>query len=70
MSTQLTVEEVKAIVASAKLKKQYRITVTPEAYGACCVEVRDTEYGNLAWRKRSFEPDFEADLSHFLRLHS
>ena len=70
MSIQLSVSEVRAIVNAAKLKEQYYITVTPEAYGACCVEIRDTEYGSLSWRKRSFEPNFTSELHRALKLKS
>lgn len=70
MSNELSVSEVKSIVGSAKLKDQFHITVTPEAYEACCVEIHDTQYGNLVWRKRSFEPGFASELKGKLSLHS
>ena len=70
MSKQLSVSEVRTIVGSVQLKEQFHITVKPEAYEACCVEIRDTQYGNLVWRKRSFEPNFESELKRKLDMHS
>ncbi|APD92236.1 MAG: hypothetical protein CBC55_01395 [Gammaproteobacteria bacterium TMED95] len=70
MQEQVPIEKVKSIVNGAHLKTQYSISVNAEAYGACCVEIRNVEFGNLVWRKRSFEPDFENELHRKLNQHS
>lgn len=71
MSEPLSIQEVRKIVNTANLKEQYHITVKAEAHGACCVEARRTDHENqLAWRKRSFESDFESSLKRFIKCHS
>ena len=70
MQEPVPIEKVKSIVNSTHLKTQFSVSVNAEAYGACCVEIRNVEYGNLVWRKRSFEPNFEKELHHKLKMHS
>ncbi|WP_338854231.1 hypothetical protein WE348_22855 (plasmid) [Alteromonas macleodii] len=70
MSNQLSISKVRAIVESATLGKRFQISVKPEAHEACCVEIHDAEWGNLVWRKRSYEPDFESELERQLDKRS
>lgn len=70
MANQLSVKEVEDIVSEAALNERYSVSVTPEAYKACCVEIRYVENDQLAWRKRSFEPDFESALRHKLAIYA
>lgn len=67
--TVLSIEEVKNMVSEAQLDERYTLSVLPEAHGACCVEVRDALYGNLCWRKRSYEPDFVNAFKHYIERH-
>jgi len=70
LANQLSVVEVENIVSEASVNESYKVTVTPEAYEACCVEIRNVEDDQLAWRKRSFEPDFETTLRNKLAIYA
>lgn len=70
MTNQLSVVEVENIVREASVNERHKVIVTPEAYKACCVEIRNVDDDQLEWRKRSFEPDFESALRHKLAIYA
>lgn len=70
MSQQPSTTAVTQQVQAATLTSRYTATVIPEAHGACCVEIRHAEDNMLAWRKRSFESDFQSELDSTLASYA
>lgn len=58
------------IISDTTLAEDKKVSVKTEGHGSFCVEIHDTKWGDLCWRKRSYEPSFEEELKNILKSYT